>query len=71
MTGDTELPYFQIDDVWDVMGYPNRRAALTAIRLGKFQVPTYQLRPRKTVVDRKVLRAYFGSKRQNGLDQLG
>ena len=70
MSEEWEIPWYGIDAVYKYFGYVNRRAALRAIRVGRFPVPTYQLRPRKVVVDRKVFHDFFQQNQQEGLEQL-
>ena len=63
---DDELPWYEIDEIWGLMGYPNRRSAIRAIRVGTFPCRTYELAGRK-VIDRVVLHSFFRTKREEGL----
>ncbi len=62
-------PWFSIDQVYPVLGYRNRRAAVRAIRIGTFPLPTYLI-GRKRVVDREVSLVFFKRHRMQGLEQL-
>jgi len=58
-----EIPWYDIDDVYPYFGYVNRRAALRAIRVGRFPIPSYILSGRMRVVDREVFYDFFRQKR--------
>lgn len=62
MTDAMEIPWYTIEDVYPYFGYINHRAALRAIRVGKFPIPSYLLSGRKRVVDRQVFHDFFGHK---------
>ena len=64
-----EIPWIEIDEVWSLLGYKNRRAAIRAIRVGKFPCRTYKL-AKKRVVDIEVLRTFFRLRRQEGLEDF-
>jgi len=64
-----EMPWRLVDDIWPLLGYKNRRAAIRAIRLGTFPCKTYEL-ARKHVVDVEVLRTFFRLRRQEGLENF-
>ena len=65
-----ELEFYEIDEVWFDLGYINRRAALRAIRVGKFPLPYFELAGRK-VVDQLVFHTFFRKQRETGLNAIG
>ena len=67
MSDGWEIPWYEIGDVYPYFGYVNRRAAVRAVRVGKFPVPSYILSGRKRVVDRQVFHDFF---RQKGPKQV-
>jgi len=66
---DFEFPFYEIDQIWQILGFTNRRAAIRSIRVGTFPISTYELAGRK-VVDRVVLESFFRTKREEGLKPL-
>jgi len=65
---EADWPWYDIDEIYPLLGYKNRRAAVRAIRVGRFPVPTYRICGRRPVVDRVVLREYFRRNREEGLE---
>jgi len=59
MSDGWEIPWYEIEDVYPYFGYVNRRAALRAIRVGRFPIPSYILSGRMRVVDREVFNNFF------------
>ena len=66
---EVDVLWYEIDQVWQILGFKNRRAAIRSIRVGTFPLSTYELAGR-TVVDRVVLNAFFRKKREEGLVPL-
>jgi len=64
-----ELPYFKLDEIWEVFGYSSKSSAAAAIHHGDFPVPTYRM-GRFRVADREVVRAYFRKHRSEGAKKL-
>lgn len=65
----SELPYFLLDEIYELFGYTNRRSAYNAIRLGRFPVRTYKI-GRSIVADREVVREFFRREREAGAIHL-
>ena len=63
---EVEVPWYEIEQVWQILGFKNRRACIRSIRVGKFPLATYELAGRK-VVDKEVAQAFFRTKREEGL----
>ena len=63
---EVNVLWYEIDQVWQILGFKNRRAAIRSIRVGKFPLVTYELAGRQ-VVDKEVARAFFVLKREEGL----
>lgn len=59
------LPYMELDEVAALLGYVNRRAAVRAIKNGKFEIPTYELAGRR-VCNVAVVKKYFDEKTDEG-----
>ena len=70
MSDEREMPWYEIGAIYDYFGYKNRRAALNAIKDGRFPAPTYILAGRMRIIDSAVLQEFFQRKEQAGLDQL-
>jgi hypothetical protein len=66
---DTLLPILEFDELVELFGYRNERAARRALRLGKFPVKTFLLAGR-TVAHVDVVNGYFDLEKQEGLDDL-
>ena len=62
----TNLPYMELEEVAVLLGYKNRRAAVRAIKNGKFEIPTYELAGRR-VANVAVVNKYFEEKTDEGL----
>ena len=67
---EVEVPWYEIDQVWQILGFKNRRACIRSIRVGKFPLATYELAGRQ-VVDKEVAHSFFLRNRQAGMEQLG
>ena len=67
---DDGSPWFHIGKIYHYFGYPNRRAALRAIRKGSFPCSTYIVSGRRRVIDKEVFYDFFRRNRQDGLEQL-
>ena len=50
----TETIVFELDELVEMFGYRNRRAAQRKIRLGTFEVPTFTLAGRRVATGRQV-----------------
>ena len=59
------LPYMELEEVSVLLGYKNRRAAVRAIKNGKFEVPTYELAGRR-VANTAVVKKFFEEKSEEG-----
>ncbi len=64
-----EMPYFALEEVYQLFGYTNLSSCHNAIRGRRFPIQTYKI-GRTIVVDREVVRAYFRKRRDEGLAQL-
>ena len=67
---ETEVAYYELDEIWYDLGYQNRRGAVRAIRKGTFPLPYFELAGRK-VVDKLVFQALFRKQREDGLKSFG
>jgi hypothetical protein len=67
---DTRLtPILEFDELVEIFGYVNERAARRALRLGTFPIPTFELAGR-TVAHIDVLKKFFDEKYDEGVTQL-
>jgi len=66
---EVNVLWYEIDQVWQILGFKNRRAAIRSIRVGTFPLPTFELAGRK-VVDVEVAKSFFIRIQQKGLEQL-
>lgn len=66
MSDTAELPYFYLDEIYELCGYKSLRSAYVAIDTGNFPVLTYKL-ARRIVADKAVVRALFQKHRTEGL----
>ncbi len=64
-----ELPYFYLDEIFELFGYKTKRSAYVAIDRGCFPVPTYKM-ARRIVADREVVREFFRRERKRGAIHL-
>ena len=64
-----ELPYFTLDEIFELFGYSSKRSAYVAIDRGCFPVPTYKV-GRRIVADREVVRTFFARERERGAIHL-
>jgi len=65
----SEIPYFTLDEIYELFGYTNRRSCYNAIRAGVFPVRTFKI-GRTIVADREVVREFFRSEREKGAIHL-
>ena len=63
------LPILEFDELIELFGYANERAARRAMRLKKFPVPTFKLAGR-TVAHVDVVKRYFDEKYDEGVTDL-
>ena len=66
---ETEVAYYELDEIWYDLGYQNRRGLVRAIRKGTFPLPYYTIAGRK-VVDRLVFHTFFRKQCADGLKQF-
>jgi hypothetical protein len=67
---DTRLtPILEFDELVEIFGYVNERAARRALRLGTFPIPTFELAGR-TVAHVDVLDKFFKEKYDEGVKDL-
>ena len=66
---DKLSPILEFDELVEVFGYVNERAARRALRLNRFPVKTFELAGR-TVAHVDVVTAYFETQKQDGLADL-
>ncbi len=66
---DNELPYWTLDEIFELFGYKNKQSAYVAISRGCFPVHTYRLAGRR-VADCAVVREFFRARRQEGVEDL-
>ena len=66
---DEELPYFTLDEIYELFGYASKESAYTAIHRRCFPVHTYRLAGRR-VADREVVREFFRAQRRAGAEAL-
>ncbi len=66
---NAQLPYMELDEVAALLGYVNRRAAVRAIKNGKFEIPTYELAGRR-VANVAVVKKYFEEKTDEGVLEI-
>lgn len=67
---DTRLtPILEFDELVEIFGYVNERAARRAVRLGTFPIPTFELAGR-TVAHIDVLKKFFDEKYDEGVSDL-
>ena len=63
---DNISPILEFDELVEIFGYTNERAARRALRLGKFPVKTFELAGR-TVAHVDVVNGYFEAQKEEGL----
>lgn len=67
---DTRLtPILEFDELVEIFGYVNERAARRAVRIGTFPIPTFELAGR-TVAHIDVLKKFFDEKYDEGVSSL-
>ena len=66
---DDEIPYFTLDEIFELFGYKSKQSAYVAISRGCFPVHTYRLAGRR-VADREVVREFFRAQRRAGTEAL-
>ncbi len=66
---DNELPYWTLDEIFELFGYKNKQSAYVAISRGCFPVHTYRLAGRR-VADCAVVREFFRARRREGVEAL-
>lgn len=66
---DNISPILEFDELVEIFGYTNERAARRALRLGKFPVKTFELAGR-TVAHVDVVNGYFEAQKEEGLADL-
>ena len=62
-------PILEFDELVEIFGYTNERAARRHLRLGKFPVPTFELAGR-TVAHIDVVKKFFDEKYDEGCATL-
>lgn len=62
-------PILEFDELVEIFGYVNERAARRAVRLGTFPIPTFELAGR-TVAHIDVLKKFFDEKYDEGVKDL-
>ena len=62
-------PILEFDELVEIFGYTNERAARRAIRLDKFPIPTFELAGR-TVAHIDVVKRFFDEKYDEGSNWL-
>lgn len=62
-------PILEFDELVEIFGYTNERAARRAVRLGTFPVPVFELAGR-TVAHVDVVGAFFDEKKDEGISDL-
>jgi hypothetical protein len=65
----SEIPYFTLDEIYELFGYTNIRSCYNAIAANRFPVHTYKI-GRTIVADRAIVREFFRKEREAGAIHL-